>query len=152
MRPISKEQKEIQGTYEASREGEESVQYMKYAINPTAPDEWPAHIQKLWYDRCQDLKEAGYLMKAVIPLLRKYIFYILMADEAEKHLLDEGFIENKMTAEGIPYETISKWVSIHETGAKGMERIGARFGWSPLDVHKIPAVKKDDGKTMTLLK
>jgi len=75
-----------------------------------------------------------------------------MAEEAREKLDEEGFIENKMTAEGLPYETISKWVSIREIAVKGMERIGARYGFTPLDVQKIPAVKKDDLKTMSLLK
>lgn len=152
MRPISKEQKEIQGTYEPSREGEPSVEFDRYEINPVAPKGWPPQIQKIWSDRCQDLKNTGYLAKAFIPLLRRYCFAILQAEEAEKHLLDEGFTVIEHGTEGQPYEVMSKWINVLDNANKTIERIGAKFGFSPLDVQKIPAVQKKEGKELSLFK
>jgi P27 family predicted phage terminase small subunit len=152
MRPISKEQKELQGTYEPSKEGVDSVELEKYEINPPAPKNWPPEIQKLWSDRCQDLKNTGYLVKAFIPLLRRYCFAILQAQEAEKHLLEEGFTTIERGTEGQEYEVMSKWINVLDNANKTIERIGAKFGFSPLDVQKIPAVQKKEGKEMSLLK
>jgi phage terminase small subunit len=153
MRAISQEEKEKQGTYEPSKEID-SLKLPEWdgSKMPAAPSKWPYPIQKLWNERCKDLSAAGYLASAFLPALKEYCYYVLMAEEAREKLDEEGFIENKMTAEGLPYETISKWVSIREIAVKGMERIGARYGFTPLDVQKIPAVKKDDSKTMSLLK
>jgi P27 family predicted phage terminase small subunit len=152
MRSISKEQKEIQGTYEPSREGEPSVEFDRYEINPAAPKGWPPQIQKIWSDRCQDLKNTGYLAKAFIPLLRRYCFAILQAEEAEKHLLDEGFTVIEYGTEGQQYEVMSKWINVLDNANKTIERIGAKFGFSPLDIQKIPVVQKKEGKELSLLK
>jgi P27 family predicted phage terminase small subunit len=152
MRQISKDQKEIQGTFEASREGEDPVEYSRYEINPSAPKEWPPNIQKIWVDRCNDLKLSGYLAKAFIPLLRRYCFAILQAEEAEKNLLSEGFVTIEKGTMGQQYEVVSKWVQVLDNANKTIERIGAKFGFSPLDVQKIPVIEKKEGKEMSLLK
>jgi P27 family predicted phage terminase small subunit len=152
MRAKTKEDKELQGTYEPSREGQEAVEFDRYAINPVAPKEWPPHIQKIWSDRCQDLKNTGYLAKAFIPLLRRYCFAILQAEEAETHLLRDGFVTYETGTEGQQYEVVSKWVNVLDNANKTIERIGVKFGFSPLDVQKIPAVQKKEGVEMSLLK
>lgn len=143
MRAISKEVKEKQGTYEPSKEGEDAVEYTQYEINPMAPREFPPHIQKLWSDRCQDLKNAGYLMKAFMAPLKSYCFAVMAADEAQKALIVDGFIDS----EG----RVSRWVSVLETANKAIVLYGSKFGFTPLDLQKIPAIKKED-KSLTLLK
>ena len=152
MRAKSKELKEMQGTYEPSREGVEAVELDKYQINPVAPKDWPPHIQKIWSDRCQDLKNTGYLAKAFIPLLRRYCFAILQAEKAEEQLLYEGFVTLERGSEGQEYEVMSKWINVLDNANKTIERLGAKFGFSPLDVQKIPIVAKKEGKEMSLLK
>lgn len=151
MRQISKEIKEIQGTYEPSREPEEPVEFDKYEINPVAPKEWPPNIQKLWMDRCNDLKRSGYLVKAFMPHLKRYCFAVLQAEEAEKQLISNGFVNIEIGTKGQEYEVVSKWVTVLDNANKAIDRIGSKFGFTPLDVQKIPAVKKEESP-MSLLK
>jgi hypothetical protein len=54
--------------------------------------------------------------------------------------------------EGQVYEVMSKWINVLDNANKTIERLGAKFGFSPLDVQKIPAVQKKEGKEMSLLK
>lgn len=143
MRPKTKEEKENQGTYEPSRDVEDPVEYDKYEISPIAPREWPPNIQKLWLDRCNDLKKAGYLVRAFIAPLRRYCFAVLQAEEAEKRLLEEGFTTIEIGGKGQQYEVISKWVMVLDNANKTIDRFGAKFGFSPLDVQKIPIVRKE---------
>jgi len=152
MRAIPKDQKEIQGTYEPSREGEDVVEFERYHISPVAPKNWPPTIQKIWSERCQDMKSTGYLAKAFITLLRRYCFAILQAELAEEKLLSEGFVTTETGTEGQTYEVISKWVMVLDNANKTIERIGAKLGFSPLDVQKIPAIQKKAGKELSLLK
>ena len=142
----------MRGTYEPSKEGLEPVEYGTYERVPTAPDGWPVEAQKIWMDRCNDLKQSGYLVKAMMAPLRRYCFAVYQAEEAEKHLMDEGFTEAKISTEGHPYEATSKWVAVLDNANKWIEKYGARFGFTPLDVHKIPAIKKKEAKGMSLLK
>lgn len=152
MRQISQEQKELQGTYEPSKETPPPVEYDDYERVPSAPDGWPPSIQKLWSDRCTDLKKAGYLVKAFIPGLRRYCFAVLQAEEAERHLLDEGFVTEEVGTKGQVYEVMNKWVTVLDNANKTIEKYGAKFGFSPLDIQKIPVVRKDEGPVMNLLK
>lgn len=143
MRELPKEQKEMQGTYEASREGLEPVEYDEYERTPSAPSEWPPSIQKIWLDRCADLKKAGYLVKAFMPHLKRYCFAILQAEEAESMLLRDGFITEEIGTKGQTYAVPSKWLAVLAEANKVMDRVGAKFGFTPLDVQKIPVVKKE---------
>lgn len=154
MRAKTKEEKEMQGTFEPSKEPLEAVELAEWDAErmPAAPDGWPPHIQKVWNDRCKDLKSTGYLIKAFIPLLRRYCFAILQAEKAESFLLNEGFVVIERGTEGQEYEVMSKWINVLDNANKTIERIGAKFGFSPLDVQKIPAVAKKEGKEMSLLK
>jgi P27 family predicted phage terminase small subunit len=154
MRPKTKEEKELQGTFEPSKEPLESVELAEWDAErmPNAPDGWPPHMQKLWNDRCKDLKNTGYLTKAFIPLLRRYCFAILQAEKAEGYLLTDGFVVEERGTEGQVYEVMSKWINVLDNANKTIERIGAKFGFSPLDVQKIPAIQKKEGKEMSLLK
>lgn len=155
MRVKPQEEKELQGTFEPSREietvdlGNWDGQRM-----PACPDGWPPPIQKIWNDRCHDLFKSGYLAKAFIPALRRYCFAILQAEEAESHLLDvnEGFVTQEIGTKGQVYEVPSKWLAVLDQANKTIDRFGAKFGFTPLDVQKIPVMKKDEDKTMSLLK
>jgi P27 family predicted phage terminase small subunit len=154
MRPKTQEEKEMQGTFEASKEPLEPVELAAWDADrmPAAPDGWPPNIQKIWNDRCKDLKNTGYLVKAFMPLLRRYCFAIKQAEEAEQKLLDEGFVTIEIGTKGQQYEVVSKWLDVLDNANKTIERIGAKFGFTPLDVQKIPAVKQKEGKEMSLLK
>ena len=75
----------------------------------------------------------------------------MRAEEAEKHLLDEGFTTIERGTEGQEYEVMSKWINVLDNANKTVERIGAKFGFSPLDVQKIPAIQKKNGAEMSLI-
>jgi P27 family predicted phage terminase small subunit len=151
MRAIPQEVKEQQGTFEPSKEPLEPIQLQQYERNPAAPEGWPPRIQKTWNDLCTDLKKAGYLARVFIPGLRVYCFALLQRDEAEQKLLEEGFtiIKSSITAS---VEIPSPWLSVLDQANKTIEKFGAKYGFTPLDVQKIPAVKKAEGKEMSLLK
>jgi|SRR5688572_13462226 phage terminase small subunit len=152
MRPKTKEEKELQGTYEPGKDSLAPVEYDEYERVPTAPDGWPPNIQKLWSDRCNDLKKAGYLVKAFIAPLRRYCFAVMQAEEAERHLLDEGFLTIEIGTKGQQYEVVSKWVMVLDMANKTIDKFGSKFGFTPADLYRVPAIKKDDLKTMSLLK
>jgi phage terminase small subunit len=152
MRAKTKEEKELTGTYQACRDKEDAIELAKYDINPMSPKIWPLHIQKLWSDRCKDMKNTGYLARAFMPLLRRYCFAVYQAEEAEKHLLDEGFVTLEKGTMGQEYEVVSKWVYVLDNATKTIERISSKLGFSPLDMQKIPAVQKKEGAEMSLLK
>jgi P27 family predicted phage terminase small subunit len=154
MRSKTKEEKELQGTYEPSKEGTEAVELAVWDADrmPAAPDGWPPHIQRIWNERCKDLKSTGYLVKAFIPFLRRYCFAILQAEKAEEQLLADGFVVVERGTEGQEYEVMSKWINVLDNANKTIERIGAKFGFSPLDVQKIPKIEKPNGAEMNLLK
>jgi P27 family predicted phage terminase small subunit len=151
MRAIPQEVKEQQGTFEPSKEPLDPIQLQQYERNPAAPDGWPPRIQKTWNDLCTDLKKAGYLARVFIPGLRVYCFALLQRDEAEGKLLEDGFISTKLTQSG-SVDVPSPWLSVLDQANKTIERFGAKYGLTPLDVQKIPAVKKDEVKEMSLLK
>jgi phage terminase small subunit len=152
MRKKTQETKELQGTFEPSKEFEnvELTEWDGLRL-PAASPEWPPKIQALWNDRCRDLQQAGYLAKAFLTPLRRYCFAVMMAEEAENKLIDEGFVTIEYGTKGQQYEVTSKWVSVLSEANKTIDRIGARFGFTPLDIQKIPAVKKQEA-TMNLLK
>jgi P27 family predicted phage terminase small subunit len=154
MRVKTKGEKELQGTYEPSKEGAEAVELAVWDADrmPAAPEGWPPHIQRIWNERCKDLKSTGYLVKAFIPFLRRYCFAILQAEKAEEQLLADGFVVVERGTEGQEYEVMSKWINVLDNANKTIERIGAKFGFSPLDVQKIPKIEKPNGAEMNLLK
>jgi P27 family predicted phage terminase small subunit len=151
MRAISQEVKEQQGTFEPSKEPLDPIQLQQYERNPASPEGWPPRIQKVWNDLCTDLKKAGYLARVFIPGLRVYCFALLQRDEAEHKLLEEGFVITKTTITSTT-DVPSPWLSVLDQANKTIERFGAKYGLTPLDVQKIPAVKREEGKEMSLLK
>jgi phage terminase small subunit len=160
MRKLSKEEKELQGTYEPSKEGIEPVEYGVYERIPTAPTNWPPEAKKIWMDRCEDLKQSGYLVKAMMAPLRRYCFAVYQAEYAESQIMkmtEDGygpqFTETRTTAEGNEYEVLSKWIMVLDNANKVIEKFGAKFGFTPLDIQKIPVIeKKSEAKTVSLLK
>lgn len=142
----------MQGTFEPSKEFD-AVELDNWDGKrmPACPDGWPPSIQKIWNDRCHDLFKAGYLAKAFIPALRRYCFAILQAEEAEQMLLDEGFVTEEVGTQKQIYKVPSKWLAVLDNANKVIDRFGAKFGFTPLDVQKIPVVKKEVN-TESLLK
>jgi phage terminase small subunit len=158
MRAKTKEEKEMQGTYEPSKEGLEPVEYGVYERIPTAPANWPLEAQKIWMDRCADLKQSGYLVKAMIAPLRRYCFAVYQAEFAEKKIMEmndndePSFTETRISTEGHSYEVLSKWIMVLDNATKTMERLGSKFGFTPLDIQKIPKIEKEKATEMSLLK
>lgn len=144
MRAKSKETKEMQGTFEPSKEIE-SVELTEWdgLRLPAASAEWPPKIQALWNDRCRDLQKAGYLAKAFLTPLRRYCFAVMMAEEAESKLIDEGFVMVEFDTKGNEHQRTSNWLYVLSEANKTIDKIGAKFGFSPLDVQKIPVVRKE---------
>jgi P27 family predicted phage terminase small subunit len=154
MRPISQEVKEQQGTFEPSKEGLEPIVYSEWDASrmPAAKAEWPPKIQAIWNGRCHDLNKVGYLTRAFLPLLERYCFAIMQAEQAEEALVAEGFVLVKVDVKGNTQSVISPWVSVLDNANKQIEKIGSKFGFTPLDVQKIPVVKKVEGDEKSLLK
>lgn len=151
MRAKSKELKELQGTFEPSKEGAEGVQWGAYDRIPQAPDYFPLKIQKMWIDRCKDMKKTGYLARAFMPLLESYCMYYMFRDDAIKHLLDEGLVVTEHGEHG-SYDVESKWWKILNDTTKKINEVGAKLGFSPLDMQKIPAIQPKQEAEMSLLK
>lgn len=152
MRLKSKETKEMQGTFEPSKEVEpmELTEWDGLRL-PAANSEWPPKIQALWNDRCRDLQKAGYLAKAFLTPLRRYCFAVMMAEEAENKLIEEGFVMREFDTKGNKKEKTSNWIYVLSEANKTIDKIGAKFGFTPLDIQKIPVVEKPK-ETMSLLK
>ncbi len=154
MRAKTKEEKELQGTYEPSKEGSEVVEYDKYDRLPVIPKGWPPEAGKIWQDVCLLLKNTGYLSRAFMPMVRRYCFAVYQAQEAEKQILlsgAHGFVAVRISTNGDEYGVISPWVSVLENATKTIERISAKFGFNPVDLVKVPKVKKVENEEENLL-
>jgi phage terminase small subunit len=151
----TKEEKELQGTFEPSREDTAPVSYQEYERVPRAPTGWPPQAQKVFQDRCEDLKQAGYLKRANITALRRYCFAIYQAELAEKMLLEGGeynsFVETQIGTEGQEYQKMSTWLQVLDNANRWIEKLGSKFGFTPYDAAKIPKVTKET-PPMSLLK
>lgn len=152
MRQISKEQKEMQGTFEPSREVE-SVKLEEWDGQrmPSCPAGWDYPMQSFWNDRCKDLKNAGYLAKAVLEPLRNYCFAVKQARDAQEAILTEGYTIEQVGTKGQVYTVKNPMLDVLKDANKEIQYWASRFGFTPLDVQKIPAVKKEEAK-MNLLK
>jgi phage terminase small subunit len=152
MRAKSKELKEMQGTYEPSKETESiSIQPYSGVYMPKCPTGWPPRIQGLWNKRCKDLQVKGQLADEFLIGLKQYCFNVMMSDEAQKHLIEEGYVVPETGDKGQVYEVVSKWLTVLEKAQKAINIYEAKFGFSPLDASKIPAVKKDVSNEESLL-
>lgn len=153
MRPLDKETKEMQGTFEASRDIE-SVKLEEWDGQrmPSCPTGWPYPMQTFWNDRCHDLKNAGYLAKACIEPLRRYCFAVKMAREAEEAISDQGFTIEQIGTKGQVYTVKNPMLDVLKDANKEIATWCSKFGFTPADVQKIPAIKKTETNAMSLLK
>ena len=149
----TKDLKVLQGTLRPSREIDETVEYEEWDGQrmPICPKGWPLEMQSFWNDRCHDLKNVGYLAKACIEPLRRYCWAVYQAREAERRLDEEGFLIEQTGTKGQIYTVKNPWLDILDQSVRVIERYGAKFGFTPLDVQKIPNNRKEVGK-MSLLK
>lgn len=154
MRKKTQELKEMQGTFEPSKEPTEGVEYDKYERLPIIPRGWPPEAGKIWQDTCLLLKNSGYLSRAFIPLLRRYCFAVYQAQIAEKQLItagEIGFISMRVSTNGDEYSVLNPWLDVLERATKTIERISAKFGFNPSDLSKIPKIKKIDEDEQSLI-
>lgn len=152
MRQISKEQKEMQGTLEPSREVESmKLEEWDGQRMPAAPAGWDYPMQSFWNDRCKDLKNAGYLAKAVLEPVRRYCVAVKHARDAEASIMEDGYTIEQIGTKGQVYTVKNPMLDVLKDANKEIQYWTARFGFTPLDVQKIPASKKDDAQ-MNLLK
>src|SRR3972149_3699062 len=138
MRPLDKETKEAQGTFEPSKEGFQPVSYDNFERGPYVPDRWPVEAQTIWRDIWDLLRKAGNMSKSNILSVRALAWAAHRRQWAETQLIED------------PYDL--KAEKIQESNTKVMMSICANFGFTPADLYRVPAVKKDDAKTMSLLK
>lgn len=142
----------MQGTYEPSKEAESiSIQQYSGVYMPKCPAGWPPRVQKLWNDQCKYLQSMGYLNGSFLVGLRQYCFAVMMADEAQKKLIDEGYVTQETGDKGQVYEVVSKWLTVLEKAQKTISVYEAKFGFTPLEASKIPAVKKEVKNEESLL-
>ena len=138
MRPKTKEEKEMQGTFEPSKEGFDAVSYEVYDKVPNVPSDWPLAAQIIWRDLGNVLKAGGYMTKATIFPMRRlcWAYYRTL-------LAEEKLLENPMD---------TAWEKIMDTNTKAVERLCAKFGLTPADLYRVPVAAKKEGKEMSLLK
>jgi hypothetical protein len=138
MRQIPQEIKEMQGTFEPSKEGLSVVSYESFEKVPNVPSEWPILAQVVWRDLGNILKAAGWMTKATVIPMRRLAWAYYRTLEAESKLITN------------PED--SKWDKIMETNTKTVERLCAKFGLTPADLYRVPVNKKPEGNEMSLLK
>lgn len=137
MRQISQEIKEMQGTFEPSKEGFDPVKWEAYDKAPNVPDTWPIEAQTVWRDICTVVKGGGYLTKATVFTIRRLAWAFYRTLVAEERLL------------ALPGDT--GWEKIMDTNTKTVERICSKYGFTPADLPKVPAIRKEE-TPMSLLK
>lgn len=138
MRKLPTEVKEMQGTFEASREDLAPVSYEVFEKVPNVPSEWPLTAQVIWRDIGNVLKAGGYMTKATVLPMRRLAWAYYRTLLAEEKLIAE------------PED--GKWEKIMDMNTKTVERLCAKFGLTPADLYRVPAIKPKEGKEMSLLK
>ena len=138
MRKLPTEVKEMQGTFEASREDLAPVSYEVFEKVPNVPSDWPLEAQTVWRDLGNVLKAAGYMTKATVVPMRRLAWAYYRTLEAEKKLIDQ------------PED--GKWEKIMDMNTKTVERLCAKFGLTPADLYRVPAIEKKEAKEISLLK
>jgi P27 family predicted phage terminase small subunit len=152
MRQISRETKEIQGTYEPSRDGLEPVKYDQYERVPTPPDDYPPNVQKIWTERCYDLKQSGYLTKAFMPTLRAYCDWWAIYFDAYSMVKTNGFVIPEEGSQGQIKNVVNPAFQVMDKAMKHIESINSKFGFTPLDIQKIPVIRQVNESEGNLLK
>jgi hypothetical protein len=138
MRQLPKETKEMQGTFEPSKEDLTAVSYEVYDKVPNVPGEWPMEAQGIWNAIGNVLKSAGYMTKATVIPMRRLAWAVYRAQLAEKKLID--------------YPENLTWEKILDSNTKTTERLCAKFGLTPADLYRVPVMQKKEGKEMSLFK
>jgi hypothetical protein len=129
MRALPQETKEMQGTFEASREGFDPVSYDAFEKAPNVPTEWPIEAQTIWRDVWAVMKSGNYMSKGFVMMVRALCWAVYRRQIAEEKLL-------KFPAD-------KDWEKIMDTNTKTVERICTKFGFSPVDMYKVPVIKRD---------
>lgn len=137
MRKLPTELKEMQGTFEASREDLAPVSYEVFEKVPNVPSDWPLEAQTVWRDLGNVLKAAGYMTKATVLPMRRLAWAYYRTLLAERKLIEE------------PED--GKWEKIMDMNTKTVERLCAKFGLTPADLYRVPAIQKKDGAEMSLI-
>jgi hypothetical protein len=136
MRRLDAETKEIQGTLEPSRENE--VIAWAEIEKMASPKDWPDPAKVIFQDLIQIIRGGGFLSKAVYIGLRSLSFHEYMRRQAEENLIQNP--------------TDSKWLKVLDVNGKAVERGLAKFGLYPADLYRVPVMKKEENKTLSLLK
>lgn len=138
MQRKHQEEKELQGTFEPSKEEFSPVLYEDFEKVPNVPSNWPIEAQAIWRDVGTLLKNAGWMTKAVVLPMRALCWAAYRRQLAEEKLL--LFPDSLL------------WEKIMDSNTKTMERLCAKFGLTPADLYRVPKMKKDEGTVMSLLK
>jgi P27 family predicted phage terminase small subunit len=152
MRKLPQEVKEIQGTFEPSKEGFDPVSYEQYERIPNTPDKYPPDVQKIWLERCMDLKNAGYLARAFMPTLRAYCDWWMIYFQALESIKAQGFIIEEQGSQGQTKNQVNPAFQVMDKAMRHIESINSKFGFTPLDIQKIPVIKKAEDASESLLK
>jgi phage terminase small subunit len=75
----------------------------------------------------------------------------MQAEKAEEMLESEGYTITKFNTTGGSNEVPSPWLSVLDQAVKTVDKFGSKFGFTPLDVQKIPAIVKEK-ESVSLLK
>jgi P27 family predicted phage terminase small subunit len=152
MRQLPKEVKEIQGTYEASREGFNPVEYDQYERIPAPPKKWPPDVEKIWRERCYDLKNSGYLARAFVPTLEAYCDWWGIYFDAYNMVKTQGAIIAEEGSQGQMKNVVNPAFQVMDKAMKHIESINSKYGFTPLDIQKIPVIRKAEENVDSLLK
>ncbi len=136
MRELSREDKEMRGTFEPSKEIE-PVNYDEVA-RFYAPEGWAESAKGIFLDICRILRPTGYLQNAMYISIRDLASNEHFRREAELALMLDP--------------TDKKALYRLDLHGKAVRVLCKSFGFTPLDVQKISVIKKDDSKTLSLLK
>jgi P27 family predicted phage terminase small subunit len=152
MRKLDTDTKILQGTYEANKEGFEPVEYRERKHMPKPKEEWPPRIKKIWDDRCLDLKNSGYLVNAFVPSLVMYCDWLSIYYDAVDSVNREGYVVQKEGSQGQTYPIVNPSLAVMDMASKWIDKINQKFGFTPLDVQRIPVVRKAEESDTSLLK
>jgi phage terminase small subunit len=151
MRKIDIETKVIQGTYQPSRDNK-PVSMDRLERTPKPPPGYPPHLQKLWQDRCQDLKNHGYLSKAFMQNLKLMFDWVMVYEEARNALLLEGLTIEKEGSKKQMRLIRNPNLDTMNLAMTWITKISEKFGFTPVDFLKLPPVNIEKQNTKSLLK
>jgi phage terminase small subunit len=151
MRKLDIETKLLQGTYQESKQAK-PVGIDNLERSPKPPSGYPPHLQKQWQDRCLDLKNHGYLSKAFIPHLKLYFDWIMIYEDARSALMAEGLTVQMEGSKKQMRVIRNPNLDTMNLAMAWITKISEKFGFSPLDIQKIPPVNIIKQDTNSLLK